>query len=130
LFEKFGRIPLIDTYRQAAVRCQKARDWETMRYWAERGIGVYGEHAARREDVEDLHKRLAIAAAKIEAARKPAQRKAETAVRITTGLAADTATEVLVCAKCGATFERVRTRGRKPHMCPTCRGVEAGTPPS
>jgi DNA polymerase III subunit epsilon len=28
--------------------------------------------------------------------------------------------EVLVCRACGATFERVRVRGRKPHHCPSC----------
>jgi len=28
LFEKFGRMPVLDTYRQAAIRAQKARDWE------------------------------------------------------------------------------------------------------
>ena len=123
LFEKFGRIPLIDTYRQAAVRCQKTRDWATMRYWAERGIGVYGEHAARREDVEDLHKRLEIANAKIEAASKPKERKPDRAVHVSTTIAASRETEILVCAQCGATFERARTRGRKPHMCPNCRGV-------
>jgi rubrerythrin len=124
LFEKFGRIPLIDTYRQAAVRCQKVRDWATMRDWAERGIGVYGEHAARREDVEDLHKRLGFATAKIEAANKPKQRKPAKAVLVSaTTIAESGEIEILVCAECGATFERVRTRGRKPHMCPTCRGV-------
>jgi hypothetical protein len=125
LFEKFGRIPLIDTYRQQAVRCQKARDWATMRDWAERGIAIYGEHAARPEDVEDLHKRLGFATAKIEAASKPTERRAAKAVRVsTTAIAASGETELLVCAQCGATFERARTRGRKPHMCPTCRGLE------
>lgn len=27
LCEKFGRVPVIEMYRQAAIRCQKARDW-------------------------------------------------------------------------------------------------------
>jgi DNA polymerase III subunit epsilon len=30
------------------------------------------------------------------------------------------ALEVLVCRACGSAFSRVRTRGRKPHHCPTC----------
>lgn len=124
LVEKFGRIPLIDTYRQAAVRCQKARDWATMRDWAERGINVYGEHAARREAVEDLHKRLGYATAKIEAANKPKPPKPAKAVIVsTTTMTESGEIETLVCAECGTTFERVRTRGRKPHACPTCRGV-------
>jgi hypothetical protein len=71
LLDKFGKIPLIDLYRQAAVRCQKAKDWTTMRQWAERGITVYGDHAARPEDLADLHKRLDYANAKIEAANRP-----------------------------------------------------------
>ncbi len=124
LYEKFGKIPLIDTYRQAAVRCQKARDWVTMRNWAERGINVYGQHAARPEAVEDLHKRLAYATAKIEAADKPRPPKSAKGAAITTATTTESAEmETLVCAECGTTFERVRTRGRKPHACPTCRGV-------
>jgi hypothetical protein len=122
LFEKFGRIPLIDTYRQAAVRCQKVRDWDTMRHWAERGIKVYGDHAARQEAVEDLRKRLEYANAKIEAATKPKlQRPAKAVVTITAEKSGEI--EKLTCANCGSPFERVRTRGRKPHACPACRGV-------
>src|SRR5205823_7719015 len=30
-------------------------------------------------------------------------------------------TEQLVCLLCGATFERVVVKGRKPHLCPDCR---------
>jgi len=123
LFEKFGRIPLIDTYRQAAVRCQKARDWAGMRDWAERGINVYGEHAAKQEAVEDLHKRLAYAAAKSEATNKAKPPRPTRAVVISTTSTSSDDRETLVCAECGTTFERVRTRGRKPHACPTCRGV-------
>jgi hypothetical protein len=37
----------------------------------ERGINVYGNDAASPEAVEDLHKRLGYATAKIEAANKP-----------------------------------------------------------
>jgi hypothetical protein len=70
LLDKFSAIPVIDMYRQAAVRWQKAKDWEAMRDWAQRGISVYGEHAARAEVVEDLQKRVAKATAKIEAANR------------------------------------------------------------
>jgi hypothetical protein len=65
LFEKFGRVPLIDTYRQCAIRQQKAKDWEASLRWAERGLGVYGEDAARPEAVEDLKKRVERAKSKM-----------------------------------------------------------------
>jgi hypothetical protein len=125
LLSKFGVIPLIDMYRQAAVRCQKARDWETAQAWAERGLTVYGADAARPEAVADLHKRREYANAKIEVG----------AVRRTRGPAKVVVTaespqiggeiETLVCAECGAVFQRVRSRGRKPHACPACRGVQS-----
>jgi len=122
LFNKFGKIPLIDTYRQAAVRCQKVQDWATVRDWAERGISVYGEHAARREAVDDLHKRLEYATTKIEAANKPKQPR-PTKVVVTTATTEGVQIETLVCAQCGTTFQRVRTKGRKPHACPACRDI-------
>jgi phage FluMu protein Com len=31
--------------------------------------------------------------------------------------------ETLTCASCGRTFERSRTRGRKPLKCPDCTAV-------
>ncbi len=65
LFEKFGRVPLIDTYRQSAIRQQKAKDWEASLRWAERGLEVYGEDAARPEAVEDLKKRAERATSKM-----------------------------------------------------------------
>jgi predicted Zn-ribbon and HTH transcriptional regulator len=30
--------------------------------------------------------------------------------------------ETLVCGECGQTFQRSRTRGRKPQRCPNCVG--------
>ncbi len=119
LFEKFGKVPVIETYHQAVIRCQKAKDWTRMREWAERGIAVYGTDAARPEVVEDLHKRLAYALAKIEA---PANPKPQRKTR-STATATATVVETLICAQCGSSFERVRTRGRKPHRCPNCRAV-------
>jgi hypothetical protein len=128
LIEKLRGVPLIDMYRQAAVRCQKARNWETMRSWAERGLSVYGADAARPEAVADLQKRLGYANAKIEAATKPKPlRPRKVGVRITHA-AIGGETETLVCARCGAAFQRVRTRGRKPHACPACRDPETQTP--
>lgn len=61
LFEKFGRIPVLDTYRQAAIRAQKARNWQSVQRWAQRGIDMYANNAARPEAVDDLQKRLALA---------------------------------------------------------------------
>ena len=122
LLDKFGAIPVLNTYRQAAIRCQKAKNWQGLQEWAQRGIGVYGEQAVRAEAVEDLHKRRSYAIAKIQAAEKPKPRKPRAAT-IRTSLAPAGEVEVLVCSTCGATFERARTRGRKPHTCPTCRGL-------
>lgn len=122
LLEKFGKIPVLDTYRQAAIRCQKSRDWTAVRQWAERGLSIYGEHAARQEAVEDLDKRFAYATAKLEAANKPNSARpaegARSAVATSTPMF-----EAFVCSTCGRTFERERTRGRKPRICPSCRGA-------
>ncbi len=126
LFEKFGKIPVLDTYRQAAIRCQKARDWATMRHWTERGLSLYGEHAARQEVVVDLEKRLAYATAKLEAASKPRPPRRPDAASVAVGtMVRAPVLEILVCTSCGQTFERERTRGRKPLICPSCRGVAA-----
>jgi hypothetical protein len=123
LHDKFGCVPVIDMYRQAAIRCQKAHDWPRVRFWAERGLAVYGSEAARPEAVADLDKRLAYADAKIAAANTPppAGRVARQV-----GMASETAEaslETLVCSECGADFQRVRSRGRKPLRCPSCRGA-------
>lgn len=124
LFEKFGRIPVLDTYRQAAIRCQKARDWAAMRRWAERGLSIYGEQAGRQEAVADLEKRLAYATAKLEPASKPRPPRRAIVPPVAVGTVVNApGFETLVCTNCGQTFERERTRGRKPHTCPNCRGV-------
>jgi hypothetical protein len=81
LVEKFGRAPLVDMYRQAAIRCQKARDWQTTAAWAERGLAFYGAEAARPEAVEDLRKRLAHAQAKMASAAASAARREPVASR-------------------------------------------------
>ena len=56
---KWGRVPVLETYRQMAIRQQKARDFEQALWWAERGIAIYGTDCARPEAVEDLQKRAA-----------------------------------------------------------------------
>jgi hypothetical protein len=54
---KWGKVPLLETYRQMAIRKQKQKDWQACQWWTERGIALYGDDAAREEAVEDLLKR-------------------------------------------------------------------------
>jgi hypothetical protein len=63
--EKWGQVPLLDTYRQMAIRQQKARDYRQALWWAERGLSIYGSDCARPEAVEDLHRRAASYRAKL-----------------------------------------------------------------
>jgi len=72
LFEKFDRMPVLDTYRQSAIRAQKARDWPRVERWAQRGLELYANHSARPEAVNDLHKRLAYARTKLASAAESA----------------------------------------------------------
>jgi hypothetical protein len=115
LIAKFSVVPMIEMYRQAAIRWQKAKDWREMRWWAERGIEIYGEQAAHPEDVLDLEKRAMYAAAKLGASPPPAARPmAQAAVE---------EVETLVCVSCGQIFQRQRLRGRKPQRCPSCQAL-------
>lgn len=127
LTRKFGAVPVIDMYRQATIRCAKARRWQEAEEWAKRGVEVYGGDAARPEDVEDLRKRIAHASAKREGAQH-AERREPTGARLSTA-ERPVAMEMLVCAACGSSYQRVRVRGRKPRLCPTCR-ASGGVGPS
>lgn len=118
LLSKFDVVPLLDTYRQMAVRQQKSRNWAEALRWAQRGLALYGEDAARPEAVEDLNKRVTAYSAKLAGAITGAQRATIVADRTTTPR---TATETLTCESCGAYWDRATTRGRKPRLCPTCR---------
>jgi len=129
---KWGKIPLLDTYRQMVIRQQKQKDWQACKWWAERGLTLYGQRAAREEAVEDLIKRRNRALAKLEAAARPESRvrleRPHTAVVSATpsgdmpgAAGSGTELEVLVCQECNCRFERMRVRGRKPALCPTCR---------
>ena len=122
MLDKFGAVPVIEMYRQAVIRCQKAKHWQAAQRWAERGIVVYGDQPARPEAVEDLHKRLGYALAKIEAAERPKPPRTPSTV-LTTTKSVDV--EMLVCVSCGESFSRVRARGRKPKLCPACRSASA-----
>ena len=49
---KWGKVPLLDTYRQMAIRQQKLKDWQACQWWAERGLALYGQRAAREEELD------------------------------------------------------------------------------
>ncbi len=112
LLDKFDQIPLLETYRQQAIRCQKAHDFESGIWWAEKGIDLYGDHAADPAWVQDLETRVRKFRARIDGG------SPTPGTRIVNGATLET----LVCHTCGQEFERERTRGRKPHECPACRG--------
>lgn len=57
LLSKWGSIPVLETYRQMAIRQQKANRYDGALWWAERGLELYGDNAARPEAVDDLSKR-------------------------------------------------------------------------
>jgi len=128
---KWGKVPLLETYRQMAIRQQKKKDWTASLWWAERGLFLYGNNAAREEAVEDLLKRRNRAQAKLETstAVRPASRKAtvpaaladtpDAGPPLTPGVPGEI--EILVCSRCTTSFERLKVRGRKPRLCPTCR---------
>jgi tetratricopeptide (TPR) repeat protein len=118
LLAKFGVVPLLDTYRQMAVRHQKAKDWAEALRWAQRGLALYGDDAARPEAVEDLNKRAAAYSARLAGAMAGAPRQPIVADRVT---APKAITETLTCEGCGANWDRAVTRGRKPRLCPACR---------
>jgi hypothetical protein len=129
---KWGKIPLLDMYRQMAIRQQKKKDWQACKWWVERGLALYGQRAAREEAVEDLIKRRNRAIAKLQTA-TATSREARTEDSPRTVVApipsggipgsasSDAELDVLVCQECGCRFERMRVRGRKPALCPSCR---------
>jgi hypothetical protein len=53
----WGKVPVLDTFRQMAIRHQKQHKYRQALWWAERGIALYGNDAARPEAVDDLRKR-------------------------------------------------------------------------
>jgi hypothetical protein len=64
---KWGCVPVLEMYRQMAIRQQKAHDYQQALWWAERGLAVYGSDAARPEAVDDLRHRAADYRAKLAA---------------------------------------------------------------
>lgn len=117
LRRKWQKVPLLETYRQMAIRQQKRKDWEAVRWWTERGLQLYGDDAAKEEAVEDLLKRRDQALAKL------GSRDLNPRPQVSTSSPVQAPeVELLACSHCGTSFERVRTRGRKPQLCPSCRG--------
>jgi len=114
--DRWGQVPRLDLYRQMSIRQSKLHDWNAVIWWAERGLAIYGSDAAREVAVEDLIKRRNHANAKLNGLPKGPPR-----ARAHSALAATPEIEDLECHLCGATFQRVRVKGRKPHLCPDCR---------
>lgn len=115
LFAKFGEVPILETYRQMAIRQQKTKNWQQASWWAQRGLALYGDQAARPEAVDDLQKRLAAYQAKL-ASGSPASSVPRPSKPATTSATI----EVLICIECDRRFERSIVRGRKPKRCPSC----------
>jgi hypothetical protein len=113
LVAKFGVVPLLDTYRQAAIRYQKAKDMREALWWAERGIALYGDIPAKPEMLFDLNKRAAAYRAKLDPLIDTASAEPPEGDFVVM--------ESLTCHACGGPFERKRARGRKPLACPACR---------
>ena len=118
LLAKFGVIPLLDTYRQMAVRQQKAKNWTEALRWSQRGLVLYGEDAARPEAVEDLRKRVSAYSAKLAG---PIARTPPPTSMVVGRATAPATTETLICENCGNRWERAVARGRKPRLCRACR---------
>lgn len=72
---KWSKVPLLETYRQMAIRQQKARNYSQALWWADRGIAIYGNECARPEVVEDLRSRAAKYRAKLAGQSGPDQRQ-------------------------------------------------------
>jgi hypothetical protein len=62
---EWGTVPLLELYRQMAVRQQKAHDYRRALWWTNRGIALYGGEPAMAEGIEDLRHRSATYRAKL-----------------------------------------------------------------
>jgi HIRAN domain len=57
--DKWNHVPALETYRQMAIRQQKAKNFASALLWTERGLALYGDDCPRQEAVEDLYHRAA-----------------------------------------------------------------------
>ena len=76
----WGKVPVVDTYRQMAIRQQKQHNYGQALWWAERGMTLYGNDAARPEAVDDLRNRAIGYRAKMELETRVSSRLAPSAV--------------------------------------------------
>jgi hypothetical protein len=113
---KWGHVPVLETYKQMAIRQQKAKNFEQALWWAERGIAIHGTDCARPEALEDLQKRAAGYRAKLTPHPRPSRPRVARSARAEV--------EVLTCTSCGREFQRTRVAGRKPLQCKQCRNEE------
>ena len=118
LYDKFGSVPVIEMYRQAAIRCQKAHDWRQMRFWAARGLAVYGSEAARPGSSRRSRQASRVRRREDRLRLRPSTRGACGAPGRHSIRDNRSHYETLVCSDCGADFQRVRSRGRKPPTMP------------
>jgi len=114
LIASLGGVPLIDLYRQATIRHQKAHAWREALRWAELGVQAYGADALRPNFVDELQHRIAMCREKLETNVSRPRLVDETHHKPAN-------TEVLVCTSCGRSFQHAVSRGRKPLRCPDCR---------
>ena len=114
---KWGRVPVLETYRQMAIRQQKAKNFEQALWWAERGIAIYRTDCARPDALDDLQKRAESYRAKLSPQLRSPRPRA--------GGSSQPEVEVLTCGACGREFQRTRLRGRKPLHCLECRDQTA-----
>lgn len=112
---EWGEVPLLEIYRQMAIRQQKAKRFDKALWWTERGIAIYGSDAARPEAVADLRHRAVTYRAKLTPVVERVGARPSRDVD-------NSDIEALVCATCGHEFRRARVRGRKPMHCPECAG--------
>jgi hypothetical protein len=125
--KKWAKVPLLETYRQMAIRQQKQKNWRACLWWAERGLYLYGNNAAREDAVEDLLKRRSRALSKLETSSTPESEltRAVSVSNITSAAPSpgpgESLFEVLICTRCQESFKRAVVRGRKPLLCPDCR---------
>jgi hypothetical protein len=115
LIADLGGLPLLEIYKQAAIRHQHAHDYETALWWAERGLEVYGEQCLDAEWTDDLAKRADKFRRALNPEPKPPRPREPR-------LPAEPVIETLTCVTCGSEFDRIRARGRKPTQCAACHG--------
>ena len=102
-------------------RQQKARNWTTGTWWAERGIEAYGADALSQDWVDDLKKRAAYLRGKLDLENAPKPVGPSRIGMTPSSTDSGSTFETLICGQCGREWQRAVVRGRKPHVCDDCR---------